>query len=228
MSIAASTLDVQNLSTGDFDLAVGYHLLCIRKKNDGTFQREFCQLTANTLFGLGATLPSLFPFADFAGAQALADETTARAAADTTNANTAAGKITADPSVTFYRDRATTTSATATVIRSLPMAVNSQIFIDVIAQFRDSATNLTGGYIWATLSFARGGIRSASRPRDHRYSGKPSPANGRCFSGAIRHRFRFQCRHKQCGHHYFREDRYLCKMVSPHNRRPGPLIWHVQ
>lgn len=156
MSIAASTLDVQNLSTGDFDLAVGYHLLCIRKKNDGTFQREFCQLTANTLFGLGATLPSLFPFADFAGAQALADETTARAAADTTNANTAAGKITADPSVTFYRDRATTTSATATVIRSLPMAVNSQIFIDVIAQFRDSATNLTGGYIWATLSFARG------------------------------------------------------------------------
>jgi hypothetical protein len=36
------------------------------------------------------------------------------------------------------------------------MAINSVMFVDVIATFQDTATHLTGGYIWATLAFARG------------------------------------------------------------------------
>lgn len=61
-----------------------------------------------------------------------------------------------DPYCTNYRDRVTTTGNVVTVVRSLTMAINSLMFVDVIATFQDTVTHLTGGYIWATLAYARG------------------------------------------------------------------------
>lgn len=87
---------------------------------------------------------------------AKADTALQNAAAFATAAQGAKADAGYEAELTYHRDRLTTTNATGTVIRSVAIAQNSLVYIDSILTFLESNAKLTGGYIWATLSFARG------------------------------------------------------------------------
>jgi hypothetical protein len=55
----------------------------------------------------------------------------------------------------FY-DSVTTTNATPTVVRSVPVQINSSVFIDSICTWGLTSDPRQGGYLWLTLSFGRG------------------------------------------------------------------------
>ncbi len=60
-----------------------------------------------------------------------------------------------DPYLTNFRDKVTTSNATPVVVRSISIPTNSIVFIDSIITFQETGSRVTGGYIWATLSFSR-------------------------------------------------------------------------
>lgn len=68
----------------------------------------------------------------------------------------AATAVQPEAGISYLRNKVTTTNATATLLASLAIAVNTCMFVDCIATFQGTATHLVGGYIWATLAFARG------------------------------------------------------------------------
>lgn len=101
---------------------------------------------ANPGFGISTT-----------GPQGIAGPTGATGATGVTGATGSAGLNGAgyDATTDTYRDRLTTTNAVTSVLRSIPMPLNSHYFIDSVVMFMDSA-GLLGGYQWITISAARG------------------------------------------------------------------------
>ncbi len=60
-----------------------------------------------------------------------------------------------DTTLEEFYNRLTTSSASASLIRSVPIPANAIVFIDAVATFQETVNKITGGYIWATLAFSR-------------------------------------------------------------------------